>query len=139
MAGNWVAGFPLVAWTHRPLKEDGDGRDVQEVRSGLQGGRGPASPGGREAAASRHWHLSLNLSKALGGAAPGAVARDRATSINPAMFDAAVLVITASAQQYAFPGVPVNPDRRAGPLLPTRNAFNILPSNGPGLADMLRV
>jgi hypothetical protein len=58
------------------------------------------------AEASRHWHLSLNLNKALWGPAPGAVARDRTTSVNPAVFDAAALVITASAQQYAFPGVP---------------------------------
>jgi hypothetical protein len=38
------SGFPLVAWRHR-LKGAGDGRDAQEVRSGLQGGRGPAGPG----------------------------------------------------------------------------------------------
>ena len=31
--------------------------------------------------------LSLNLNKALSGAAPGAVARDRTMSINPAVFD----------------------------------------------------
>jgi hypothetical protein len=56
--------------------------------------------------ASRHWPVRLQVNKALSGAAPDAVARDRATSINPAVFDAGALVITASAQQYAFPGVP---------------------------------
>jgi FAD/FMN-containing dehydrogenase len=57
-------------------------------------------------AASRHWLTSLHLNKGLLGAAPEAVARDRATAINPAVFDAAALIITASMQQYAFPGVP---------------------------------
>ena len=56
--------------------------------------------------ASRHWHIELHLNKALSGAAPNARARDRATSINPAVFDAAVLVIIASSQLDAFPGVP---------------------------------
>jgi hypothetical protein len=56
--------------------------------------------------ASRHWPVSIHLNKALWGAAPAAVARDRATSVNPAVFDAAALVVTASWQQYAYPGVP---------------------------------
>lgn len=56
--------------------------------------------------ASRHWGISLHLNKALWGAAPEAVARDRATAINPEVFGAAALMITASSQQYAFPGVP---------------------------------
>ncbi len=43
-----ITGFPLVAWRHR-LKEDGDGRDAQEVRCGFPGGRGAAGPGDREA------------------------------------------------------------------------------------------
>jgi FAD/FMN-containing dehydrogenase len=57
-------------------------------------------------AATRHWPVSLHFNKGLQGAAPGALARDRATSVNPGVFDAAALVITASAQQYAFPGIP---------------------------------
>jgi len=56
--------------------------------------------------ASRHWGISLHLNKGLCGAAAEAVARDRATAINPAVFDAAALVITGSMQQYGYPGVP---------------------------------
>jgi hypothetical protein len=43
-----VYGFPLPAWRD-PLKgeEFSDGRDAQEVRQGLQGGRGAAGPGDR--------------------------------------------------------------------------------------------
>lgn len=57
-------------------------------------------------AASRHWDISLHLNKGLRGAASEAVARDRATAINPAVFDAAALVVSSSKQQYAFPAVP---------------------------------
>jgi FAD/FMN-containing dehydrogenase len=65
--------------------------------------------------ASRHWPVSLHINKALSGAAPDAVVRDRATSVNPAVFDAAVLAITASWQQYVFPGVPgCEPDTKLG-------------------------
>jgi len=56
--------------------------------------------------ASRHWGISLHLNKGLCGAAAEAVARDRATAINPAVFDAAALVIAGSMQQYGYPGVP---------------------------------
>jgi FAD/FMN-containing dehydrogenase len=56
--------------------------------------------------ASRHWPFQLHVNKALSGAASEAVARDRGTAINPAVFDAAALALTASWQQYAFPGVP---------------------------------
>ena len=65
--------------------------------------------------ASRHWHVGIHFNKALSGAAPEALARDRTTSINPAVFDAAALVIIASAQQYAFPRVPGHePDYELG-------------------------
>jgi len=57
-------------------------------------------------AASRHWGISLHVNKGLWGAAAEALARDRATAVNPAVFDAAALVISASMQPYAFPGVP---------------------------------
>jgi FAD/FMN-containing dehydrogenase len=57
-------------------------------------------------AASRQWPVSLNLNKALRGAAPDAVARDRGTCINPAVFDAAALLVASSWQPHAFPGVP---------------------------------
>ena len=56
--------------------------------------------------ASRPWLFQLHVNKALSGAAPEAVARDRGTAINPTVFDAAALALTASWQQYAFPGVP---------------------------------
>jgi len=56
--------------------------------------------------ASRILPFQLHLNKALSGAAPEAVARDRGTAINPAAFDAAALALVASWQQYAFPGVP---------------------------------
>jgi FAD/FMN-containing dehydrogenase len=62
--------------------------------------------GGALFEASRILPFQLHLNKALSGAAPDAVARDRGTSINPAVFDAAVLVLVASWEQYAFPGVP---------------------------------
>ncbi len=55
--------------------------------------------------ASRPWLFQLHVNKALSGAAPEAVASDRGTAINPAVFDAAALALTASWQQYAFPGV----------------------------------
>lgn len=55
--------------------------------------------------ASRHWHVSLHFNKALYGAEPEAVARDRMTAINPAVFAAGALVIVASSQQAAFPGI----------------------------------
>jgi FAD/FMN-containing dehydrogenase len=65
--------------------------------------------------ATRHWPISLHFNKALAGAAPEAVTRDRATSINPAVFDAACLVLTASVQRNVFPGVPGHePDAAAG-------------------------
>ena len=56
--------------------------------------------------ASRHWHVSLHFNKALSGAEPEAVAHDRVTAINPAVFEAGALVIVASSQQGAFPGIP---------------------------------
>ena len=45
-AGAWVS--PRTVETS-PMKVSGDGRDAEEVRSGLQGGRGAAGPGDREA------------------------------------------------------------------------------------------
>jgi FAD/FMN-containing dehydrogenase len=65
--------------------------------------------------ASRHWHFTLHMNKALWGAAPEAQARDRQTSINPAVFDASALLIMASNRQHAFPGVPGRePDLESG-------------------------
>jgi FAD/FMN-containing dehydrogenase len=56
--------------------------------------------------ASRPHHIRLDYSKGLSGAAGSALARDRATAINPAVFDAAALATATSAEQYAYPGVP---------------------------------
>jgi FAD/FMN-containing dehydrogenase len=56
--------------------------------------------------ASRPWGVRLDFNKALSGAAASALARDRATAINPAVFDAAALVLCAAWQERAYPGVP---------------------------------
>jgi FAD/FMN-containing dehydrogenase len=65
--------------------------------------------------ASRHWHFSLHFNKALAGASSEAQERDRTTSVNPSVFEAAALVITASSQQHRFPGVPgYEPDHELG-------------------------
>jgi Berberine and berberine like len=56
--------------------------------------------------ASRSAGLRLDFSKGLSGAAASALARDRATAVNPSVFDAAALAICASCEQYAYPGVP---------------------------------
>jgi FAD/FMN-containing dehydrogenase len=62
-------------------------------------------------AASRLWPFSIHANKGLAGASPEARRRDAMTSINPAAFEAAALVIMASVQQYAYPGVPgLEPD-----------------------------
>lgn len=57
-------------------------------------------------AATRQCPVSLHLNIGLQEAAPEAMARDRATAIHPAAFEAAGLVIVASAQRCAIPGVP---------------------------------
>jgi FAD/FMN-containing dehydrogenase len=56
--------------------------------------------------ASRPWGFRLDFNKALSGAAASALARDRATAINPAVFDAAALVLSVSWEERAYPGVP---------------------------------
>lgn len=56
--------------------------------------------------ASRPLGLRLDFKKALSGAAASALARDRATAINPAVFDAAALALCASWEERAYPGVP---------------------------------
>jgi len=56
--------------------------------------------------ASRPWGIQLDFNKALSGAAASALDRDRATAINPAVFDAAALAQCVSWEQYAYPGVP---------------------------------
>jgi FAD/FMN-containing dehydrogenase len=72
--------------------------------------------------ATRHWHFSLHFNKALGGASPEALIRDRATSINPVVFGAACLVMTGANQQDVFPGlVGREPDIETG----TANAHRV--------------
>ena len=55
---------------------------------------------------SRHHPFGIHVNKGLAGAAPDAVTRDRATSVNPAVFSALGLVICASLQRFRYPGVP---------------------------------
>ena len=54
--------------------------------------------------ASRHWSVSLHFNKGQAGAAAEAVQRGRETSMNPAVFKAAALVIVA-ASAPGYPGV----------------------------------
>jgi FAD/FMN-containing dehydrogenase len=64
--------------------------------------------------ASLHHDFGIHVNKGLAGAAPDALARDRATSVNPAVFDALGLVICASLQRFTHPGVAGHePDLRA--------------------------
>ena len=65
--------------------------------------------------ASRLHYYSLHANKGLTGANSEALARDAQTSINPATFDAIALLIMASNQQHAYPGVPGHePDLELG-------------------------
>ncbi len=57
-------------------------------------------------AASREYHYSLHFNKGLAGADPDAIARTRATSVHPAALDAAALLICASTEPHAYPGLP---------------------------------
>lgn len=56
--------------------------------------------------ASGHHAFGIHVNKGLAGAAADVMARDRSTSVNPAVFDALGLVICASLQPFAHPGVP---------------------------------
>lgn len=65
--------------------------------------------------ASRHKDFALHLNKGLSGEHPQAKARDQQTSLNPSCFDAIGLVISASLQQYRYPGLKGHePDRQKG-------------------------
>ncbi|MGE4608439.1 MAG: FAD-binding protein, partial [Myxococcota bacterium] len=57
-------------------------------------------------AASRHWEFSLYVNKGMAGIPEDALRRDRNTSINPAVFDAAAWVLMMASETNAFPGVP---------------------------------
>ena len=56
-------------------------------------------------AASRIRSFIFQINKGLAGEAPEARERDLETALHPGAFDAAALIIMASAQQYAYPGV----------------------------------
>jgi hypothetical protein len=57
-------------------------------------------------AASRHWSLQLQFSKALAAAPPEAIAAARDTAMNPAVLDAfALVVIAAATSGPAFAGI----------------------------------
>lgn len=55
--------------------------------------------------ASRHWHVALHFNKGLAGASQDAIKRGRETSTNPAVYDAAALVIMSAGKKNVFPGV----------------------------------
>lgn len=55
--------------------------------------------------ASRHCPFKLHFNKGLSGAAPDAVERTRATSVNPAVFEAAALIIACLRADRSIPGV----------------------------------
>ena len=64
--------------------------------------------------ASRHWSVGLHFNKGQAGASAEAVRRGRQTSMNPAVFGAATLVIIG-ASGPGFPGVPGHePDAARG-------------------------
>jgi hypothetical protein len=56
-------------------------------------------------AASRHWWVSFHFNKGQAGAAAEALARDHQTAMNPAVYDAAALVIIATNMRGVYPGV----------------------------------
>jgi FAD/FMN-containing dehydrogenase len=121
-AGWWDANFPdMIRHDDRPATPPGrfwwavNQEEVSQYWNAYQSRWLPVhlfEPSQRAALAetlfeaSRHWPIVLHANKALSGASPEALDRDRRTSVNPAAFDAAALVISASGQQYAFPGLP---------------------------------
>ncbi|HMD46881.1 MAG TPA: FAD-binding protein [Acidimicrobiales bacterium] len=85
--------------------------------------------------ASRHSPFGLHMNKGLSGAAVEATARDRTTSVNPAVFDAATLLIMDSAQVHAFPGVPghePDPDLAASQARRIGQAMTVIRDITPG-------
>jgi len=63
--------------------------------------------------ASRHWSVGIHFNKGQAGASTGAVQRGRETSMNPAVFEAAALIIVAAGAP-GYPGVPGHePDKAA--------------------------
>lgn len=56
--------------------------------------------------ASRSWSVSLHTNKGLAGGDPAAIARTRATAMNPAACDAFALLICAADAPPGWPGIP---------------------------------
>ena len=76
--------------------------------------------------ASRHWNFKLYVNKALAGAAPEAVERDRRTCINPTVFDAAAWILMQASDTDVFPGVPGHePDQKKAEELAKRVSSGI--------------
>ena len=66
-------------------------------------------------AASRLARVTLHVNKGLAGASEEVIARERMTSLNPAVLDSAAFATIGAAQGAAFPGVPGHePDLEAG-------------------------
>ena len=57
-------------------------------------------------AATRHWKIAFHFNTGLAGAAADEIAAARDTAMHPAVLDAFALVIIASAEPPAFPGLP---------------------------------
>lgn len=84
--------------------------------------------------ASRHWSVSLHFNKAQAGASDEAVRRGRETSMNPAVYQAAALIIVAAAGN-AYPGVPGRePDKAEGEAAKARvtAAMSVIRAATPG-------
>jgi FAD/FMN-containing dehydrogenase len=56
-------------------------------------------------AASKQWGITLQFNKGLSGMPQEAVARERRTSVNPVVLDAACLIIVASDENGVYPGL----------------------------------
>jgi FAD/FMN-containing dehydrogenase len=85
--------------------------------------------------ATRPLGVRLDFSKGLSGAAASALTRDRATAINPAVFDAVALAQCASWEQYAFPGVPghePNPEAAKAGQQAVTEVMGIIRAAAPG-------
>jgi FAD/FMN-containing dehydrogenase len=121
-ANHWLAVYPdIIRLDSRPTRQHpGDfwwtdhAGDVAQFVNSYQSRWLPLDvvrDRPREAAealyrAARHHEFGIHVNKGLAGAAPDALARDRTTSVNPAVFDAIGLVICASLQRFTHPGVP---------------------------------
>ena len=86
-------------------------------------------------AATRHWAVEVHINKGLFGSSEDARQRTLATSMNPAVLNAAGLFIIAGAQQSAFVGVKGHePDMAKGKASHTKmcKAYAIIETATPG-------